>query len=113
MATSTLRLDAALRERIARVAAATEQTPHSFMVQALAEKVVEAEWRLSMQEEAHERDLAIEAGEPVLEWHEMRDWLNRRLAEGAAGPGKAPNRAARAPAVQASRAAKTANPAKA
>ena len=80
MSTATLRLDDALRERIARVAAANDQTPHSFMVQALAEKVVEAEWRLAMQQEAHTRDLALQAGEPVVEWHEMRDWLRQRAA---------------------------------
>lgn len=81
MSTSTLRLDDALRERIARVAAANDQTPHSFMVQALAEKVVEAEWRLAMQQDAHARDVALQAGEPVVEWHEMRDWLRQRAAQ--------------------------------
>ena len=85
MATSTLRLDDALRERIARVAQATDQTPHSFMVQALAEKVIEAEWRLAVQDEAHQRDLAIQAGEEVVEWHEMRNWLQRRVTAAPAG----------------------------
>jgi predicted transcriptional regulator len=79
MSTATLRIDDALRERIARLAAATDQTPHSFMVKALAEKVDEAEWRLAMQSEAHERDAAIVAGEPTVEWHEMRDWLHREV----------------------------------
>ena len=80
MSTATLRLEDALRARIVRLAAATDQTPHSFMVQALAEKVVEAEWKLAMQEEAHSRDAALLAGEQPVEWHEMRDWLERRLA---------------------------------
>jgi predicted transcriptional regulator len=83
MSTATLRLDDALRARIARLAAATDQTPHSFMVQALAEKVDEAEWKLSMQQEAHSRDKALVAGEPAVEWHEMRDWLQRRAAQPA------------------------------
>lgn len=97
MATSTLRLDEALRERIARVAQATDQTPHSFMVQALAEKVVEAEWRLAMQQDALQRDLAIQAGEPVVEWHEMRDWLQRRVTAGpASARAKAASASARA-----------------
>ena len=51
------------------------------MVQALAEKVDEAEWKLGMQQEAHSRDAALQAGEPVVEWHEMRDWLARRLEQ--------------------------------
>ena len=81
MSTATLRLEDTLRERIVRLAAATDQTPHSFMVQALAEKVDEAEWKLAMQQEAHARDAALQAGEPAVEWHEMRDWLARRLAQ--------------------------------
>jgi predicted transcriptional regulator len=81
MSTATLRIDDALRERIARVAAATDQSPHGFMVQALVEKVVEAEWKLAMQQEADKRDAALQAGEPAVEWHEMRDWLQRRLNE--------------------------------
>ena len=80
MSTATLRLDDALRARIARLAGATQQTPHSFMVQALTEKVDEAEWKLAMQQQAHRRDAALQAGEPAVEWHEMRDWLQRRLA---------------------------------
>ena len=81
MSTATLRLDESLRARIARLAGATDQTPHSFMVQALAEKVDEAEWKLAMQQQAQQRDAAMQAGEPAVEWHEMRDWLQRRLAE--------------------------------
>ena len=83
MSTATLRIDDALRDRIARVAAASDQTPHSFMVRALAEKVDEAEWRLALHDEAQERHAAVIAGEPTVEWHEMRDWLQRRAAEGA------------------------------
>ncbi len=91
MSTATLRLDDALRERIARVAAASDQTPHSFMVQALAEKVVEAEWKLAMQQDAHTRDAALQAGEPGVEWHEMRDWLRQRAAQ-QDNKGKKPKR---------------------
>lgn len=84
MSTSTLRLDESLRARIARLAGASEQTAHSFMVQALTEKVDEAEWRLAMQQEAQQRDAALQAGEPGADWHEMRDWLQRRLVDSAA-----------------------------
>lgn len=84
MSTATLRIDDALRARIALVAVASDQTPHSFMVQALTEKVHEAEWKLAMQQEALQRDAAMDAGEPAAEWHEMRDWLQRRLAQAQA-----------------------------
>ena len=83
MSTATIRIDDALRERIARVAEANEQTPHSFMVRALAEKVDEAEWALALRDEARQRHAAVLAGEPTVEWHDMRDWLQRRAAEGA------------------------------
>jgi len=82
MTTSSLRLDESLRARIAQLARATEQTPHSFMVQALAEKVDEAEWKLGVQQEALQRDQALGAGEPAVEWHEMKSWLQQRLAAG-------------------------------
>ena len=86
MSTSTLRLDDSLRARIARIADASDQTPHAFMVQALTEKVVEAEWRLAMQQEAHGRDQALMAGEPGVEWHEMKSWLQQRLQDQAPVP---------------------------
>ena len=80
MSTTTLRIEETLRERIARLAQAFGQTPRNFMVEALAQKADEAEWKLSMQQEAHRRDLALQAGEPGVEWHEMRDYLQNRLA---------------------------------
>ena len=80
MSTTTLRIEPSLRERITQLAQALDQTPHNFMLQALAEKADETEWKLSMQRQAHDRDLALQAGEPGIEWHEMRSYLNDRLA---------------------------------
>ena len=79
MSTTTLRLDDRLRQRIARIAQAMEQTPHNFMLEALAQKADEAEWKLAMQRDAHQRDVALQAGEPGVEWHEMRAYLKTRL----------------------------------
>ena len=59
-----MRIEEGLRERIGRLATALNQTPHSFMVEALAQKADEAEWRLGMQNEAWQRDAALQAGEP-------------------------------------------------
>ncbi len=81
MSTTTLRIDDTLRERIARLAQALDQTPHNFMLEALAQKADEAEWRLSLQREAQQRDVALQAGEPGVEWHEMRAYLKKRLTE--------------------------------
>ena len=91
MSTTTLRIDDSLRERIARLAGALDQTPHSFMVEALAQKVDEAEWRLGVQREAQQRDAALQAGEPSVEWHEMKTYLRERLS---AASSKATRRAA-------------------
>ena len=77
--TTTLRIDETLRARISRLAQALDQTPHNFMLEALAEKADEAEWKMAMQRDAQQRDAALQAGEPGIEWHEMRTYLQRRL----------------------------------
>ena len=79
MSTTTLRLDETLRQRIARIAQAMDQTPHNFMLEALAQKADEAEWKLAMQHDALQRDAALQAGELGVEWHEMRAYLKTRL----------------------------------
>jgi len=84
MSTTTLRIEEGLRERIGRLATALNQTPHSFMVEALAQKADEAEWRLGMQNEARQRDAALQAGEPGVEWHEMKTYLQARLSKAKA-----------------------------
>lgn len=89
MSTTTLRIDDTLRERIVRLAQALGQTPHNFMVEALAQKADEAEWRMSMQQEAHQRDQALQVGEPGVEWHEMRTYLQERLKAGNTAKPKA------------------------
>ena len=81
MSTTTLRIEEPLRERIVRLAGELNQTPHSFMVEALAQKADEAEWRLGVQREAQQRDAALQAGEPGIEWHEMKAYLRERLAK--------------------------------
>lgn len=83
MSTTTLRIEESLRERIARLAGALNQTPHSFMVEALAQKTDEAEWLLGVQREAQQRDAALQAGEPGVEWHEMKTYLRSRVADAA------------------------------
>ncbi len=99
MSTTTLRIDESLRDRISRVAHALSQTPHSFMVEALAQKADEAEWRLGVQGQAQQRDLALQAGEPGVEWHEMKTYLRQRLSDakgGAKASTKASTKAKRA-----------------
>jgi predicted transcriptional regulator len=96
MSTTTLRIEESLRERIARLANGLNQTPHSFMVEALAQKVDEAEWRLGVQREAQQRDAALQAGEPGVEWHEMKTYLRSRIAAaGSKTTGRAASKAKR------------------
>ena len=93
MSTTTLRIEDALRERIVRLAKAFDQTPHNFMLEALAQKADEAEWKLSMQREAQLRDAGLQAGKKGgegVEWHEMRTYLRSRLSEAAAATRSAP-----------------------
>jgi hypothetical protein len=42
--------------------------------------VDEAEWLLGVQREAQERDAALQAGTPGVEWHEMKTYLRSRVA---------------------------------
>lgn len=86
MSTTTLRIEPALRERITQLAQALNQTPHNFMLEALAEKADEAEWKLSMQREAQQRDAGLQAGGPGVAWHEMRTYLRDRLSQAASTP---------------------------
>jgi predicted transcriptional regulator len=88
MSTTTLRIEDALRERIVRLAQAFDQTPHNFMLEALAQKADEAEWKLSMQQDAQRRDAKLQAGEPGIEWHEMRSYLRTRLDDAKSASGK-------------------------
>ena len=80
MSTTTLRVDDALRQRIVRLAGALNQTPHSFMVEALAQKVDEAEWKLALQKEAQRRDKAMQKAGTGVEWKDARLRLNQKLA---------------------------------
>ena len=43
---------------LAGLAAALNQTPHAFMVEALTQKVDEADWLLDVEREAQQRDVA-------------------------------------------------------
>ena len=88
MSTTTLRIEDALRKRIVLLAQAFDQTPHNFMLEALAQKADEAEWKLTMQQDAQQRDASLQAGEPGIEWHEMRAYLRSRLDDARSVPGK-------------------------
>ncbi|MCX7240517.1 MAG: hypothetical protein NTU86_08790 [Burkholderiales bacterium] len=57
MITTTLRIEQSLHDRIVRLARASHQTPQTFMVEALAQKADEVEWRICVGAQAQQRDL--------------------------------------------------------
>lgn len=80
MSTTTLRIDPPLRQRIHDLARATGQSAHSFMIEALAQKTEEAEWKLAIQSEAAERSEQMQATQSGLDWHDVRAWMLARAA---------------------------------
>ena len=75
MVTTTLRLDATLKRRIANLAKASGRTPHSLMVEALEQKADEIEAQNAFARAAAKRDQALQAGQKGAEWHAMKTWL--------------------------------------
>jgi predicted transcriptional regulator len=80
MSTTTLRLPPDLRDRVSRLAQQSGTTAHSFMLDAIAERVANEELRQAFLDEGNAR-LAkmLQAGEG-LDWNDMRDYLRERAA---------------------------------
>jgi predicted transcriptional regulator len=90
MTTTTLRLPEPLKDRISELAEQTGQTAHAFMLQAIEERVRDEEVRQAFATEAQSRfDEAMASGR-ALDWHEMRDYLRRRVATDKAGKTQRP-----------------------
>lgn len=79
MPTTNSLLNLPLRDRNTLAVSVQNQSPHSFVAAALVQKVDEAEWRPGMQHEAQKRDIALLAGEPGVEWSELKTYLRARL----------------------------------
>ena len=78
MATTTLRLPAELKARVAKLAEKSGKTAHSLMLDAIAQKVGEEELRASFHNEADSRFTEmIETGAGI-PWHDMRGYLKTR-----------------------------------
>ena len=80
MSTTTIRLPEALKARIARVAAHSNQTAHSFILEAIAEKAELAERRKDFEALAGQRYAQIVASGETIPWAEMRSYLEDKLA---------------------------------
>lgn len=81
MSTTTIRLPDELKERIARSAERAGTTAHNFMLAAIAEKTDLEERRAEFLAVAQERYKGIVATGRTIPWGEMRDYMQRRIAD--------------------------------
>lgn len=85
MSTTTIRLPEELKARVAKAAARAGTSPHSFILEAIAEKTEQAERRADFYAEADQRWAEfLETGESI-PWEEMRRYLMARV-RGEAAP---------------------------
>jgi len=86
MSTTTIRLPDDLKARIAAAAERAGTTSHNFILQAIAEKTGQEEQHQAFHDEAEARYAKLVATGETLPWHEMRAYLEGRMA------GKTPSR---------------------
>lgn len=80
MSTTTIRLPQDLKARVVAAAKRAGTTPHSFIVEAIAEKADEAERRSDFHDVAEKRYSQIAASGKTIPWSEMRAYLEERVA---------------------------------
>ncbi|MBK9326453.1 MAG: ribbon-helix-helix protein, CopG family [Hydrogenophilales bacterium] len=86
MSTTTIRLPDDLKARLAAAAERAGTTSHNFILQAILEKTEQEEQRQAFHDEAEARYAKLVATGETLPWHEMRAYLEGRMA------GKTPSR---------------------
>ena len=86
MSTTTIRLPEDLKERVAQAAERAGTTSHAFILEAIAERVDDAERRNDFHDTAERRYADIVTSGKTIPWSEMRAYLEDRLA------GKKPTR---------------------
>lgn len=84
MPTTTIRLPEVLKARIAAAAKRAGTTSHGFILAAIAEKADQEERLADFDKVAEERYAGIVASGKTIPWHEMRSYLEARLANKAA-----------------------------
>ena len=75
--TTTLKLSAKLKARIARLAKATGRTAHSLMIEALEREVTREERMKAFVREALAAKADVEAGGAVYRAEDVHAWLDR------------------------------------
>jgi predicted transcriptional regulator len=80
MTTTSIRLPDDLKQRMAQAAEQAGQTPHAFMLEAIAERVAAEERRHDFHALAEQRYARILDSGETIPWPALRDYLKRRLA---------------------------------
>ena len=78
MTTTTIRIDADLKARVAAAAGRAGKTSHSFILEAIAQTVEQAELRDDFHREADARWAKILAKGKTIAWDDMRAYLVAR-----------------------------------
>jgi predicted transcriptional regulator len=80
MPTTTIRLPKDLKARVAAAAERAGNTPHGFILEAIAEKTDQAERRADFHEIADKRYSDLLATGKTIPWEKMRGYLEARAA---------------------------------
>jgi predicted transcriptional regulator len=80
MSTTTIRLPDDLKARVTAVAEQAGVSPHSFILQAIAEKTATEEMRNDFHQEADKRYAKLLASGQTIPWADMRVYLEARAA---------------------------------
>jgi predicted transcriptional regulator len=80
MSTTTIRLSKELKDKVARAAERAGKTPHSFILEAIAEKADLEERRAAFIETAEQRYAGLVASGKTIAWSGMREYLQRRIS---------------------------------
>jgi predicted DNA-binding protein len=86
MSTTTLRLPPDLRDRVSKLAEESGTTAHSFMLEAIAERVANEDLRRGFLNDGNARLASMLETGIGIEWTDMREYLRGR----AAGSGPVP-----------------------
>ena len=84
MSTTTIRLPAELKTRVASAAKRAGTTAHNFILEAIAEKASQEEQRGDFFDTAEKRYAGIVASGKTIPWDKMRTYLKARAAGEAA-----------------------------
>ena len=82
MSTTTIRLPEELKARVAAAAERAGTSPHSYILEAIAEKAEQDERRRSFDDVAESRYATIVASGRAVSWPDMRRYLETRAAGG-------------------------------